>query len=254
MPLSAADPAAWWPVTIPELEAEQVRLGAARPAPWTWPEAGASDPLAAPSAAGGIAIGGCFVCFGRGGGGAGRAGDAGWAAAAVWRDGVTVATATACGSAGAPYDAGHLALREGPLLEAAVRALPILPAVLLVNSTGRDHPRRAGLALHLGARVEIPTVGVTNRLLASSGVPPGEAAGADSPFAIEGEITGFWVRIRPATRALAAHAGWCTDPACALAIVLACTPRARTPEPLRAARRAAREARTRASQSRTFRV
>jgi len=52
-----------------------------------------------------------------------------------------------------------LALREGLLLEQAMRALPIAPEVLVVNATGRDHPRRAGLALHLGAVLGLPTVG-----------------------------------------------------------------------------------------------
>jgi deoxyinosine 3'endonuclease (endonuclease V) len=42
-----------------------------------------------------------------------------------------------------------------------VRALPVVPEVLVVNATGRDHPRRAGLALHLGAVLRLPTVGVT---------------------------------------------------------------------------------------------
>jgi deoxyinosine 3'endonuclease (endonuclease V) len=52
-----------------------------------------------------------------------------------------------------------LALQEGLLLEQAVRALPIAPKVLVVNATGRDHPRRTGLALHLGAVLGLPTVG-----------------------------------------------------------------------------------------------
>jgi len=52
-----------------------------------------------------------------------------------------------------------LALREGLLLEQAMGALPIAPEVLVVNATGRDHPRRAGLALHLGAVLGLPTVG-----------------------------------------------------------------------------------------------
>jgi len=57
-----------------------------------------------------------------------------------------VATAVASGIAGAGYRAGLLALREGPLLEAAVRSLNQVPDILLVNATGRDHPRGAGLA------------------------------------------------------------------------------------------------------------
>ena len=73
------------------------------------------------------------------------------------------------GPAGGPYLPALLALREGPLLEQAVRALPIAPEVLVVNATGRDHPRRAGLALHLGAVLGVPTVGVTTRPLVAEG-------------------------------------------------------------------------------------
>jgi hypothetical protein len=63
------------------------------------------------------------------------------------------------GYAGAPYEPGLLALREGAILEAAVRTLRELPDALLVDATGGDHPRRAGLALQLGAALELPTVG-----------------------------------------------------------------------------------------------
>jgi hypothetical protein len=51
------------------------------------------------------------------------------------------------------------ALREGPLLEQAVGALPMAPEVLVVNATGRDHPRRAGLAFHLGPCLGCPQSG-----------------------------------------------------------------------------------------------
>ena len=50
-----------------------------------------------------------------------------------------------------------------------MRALPVAPEVLLVNATGRDHPRRAGLAFHLGAVLGLPTVGVTTRPLVAQG-------------------------------------------------------------------------------------
>ena len=79
---------------------------------------------------------------------------------------------TISGLAGGPYLPALLALREGPLLEQAVRALPIVPEVLIVNATGRDHPRRAGLALHLGAVLGLPTVGVTTRPLVAQGAWP----------------------------------------------------------------------------------
>ncbi len=135
-----------------------------------------------------------------------------------------------------------LALREGALLEAAVRALPQPPDVLLVDATGRDHPQRAGLALHLGAVLDLPTVGVTHRPLVAEGEWPPDERGARSPLTVDGELVGYWLRTRAGTRPLAAHAAWRTDPETAAEVVFA-TCRARTPEPLRQARRRAREAR-----------
>src|SRR5207245_2744826 len=126
-----------WPASADELAEVQSDLAAALPERWRpWS---------------GVAVGGCFVCFERGRSGPGHAGERGWAGAAVMAGGKVVATATTAGVAGAPYQPGLLALREGSLLEAAVRDLDVVPDVLLVNATGLDHPRGAGLALHLGA-------------------------------------------------------------------------------------------------------
>jgi deoxyribonuclease V len=151
--------------------------------------------------------------------------------------------ATVVGPAGAPYLPGLLALRSGPLLEAAVRALLVRPDVLLVDATGADHPRRAGLAMHLGAVLDTATVGVTHRPLLATGDWPADEAGAMSPLLLDGVLVGFWVRTRARRRPLAVHAGWRTDAHAAARIVLA-TARVRTPEPLRQARRLARTART----------
>jgi deoxyribonuclease V len=196
-----------WPRTREELIEEQLRLGALAQAPWRF------EPAAR--------IGGVFVCFSRGGSGPGHAGDP--------------------GRAGAPYEPGLLALREGALLEAAVRALPESPDVVLVDATGRDHPHRAGLALHLGAVLDLPTVGVTHRPLLAEGDWPPDERGARSPLRLEGALVGYWLRTRAGTRPLAVHAAWRTDPDTALEAVLSVC-RARTPEPLRRARRRAREA------------
>jgi deoxyribonuclease V len=156
----------------------------------------------------------------------------------------TLAEAVVTGSAAAEYRPGLLALREGPLLARAVLRLHPRPDVLLVDATGRDHPRRAGLALHLGAMLDLPTVGVTHRPLAAEGEwPDDQDAGAASPLRLGGEIVGLWLRTRPRVRPLAVHPGWRTDAEVARRVVLAATARARTPEPLRAARRLARTAR-----------
>jgi deoxyribonuclease V len=193
---------------------EQRRLGSAKPKPWTWHE--------------GVRIGGCFVCF--------SADDREFAAAALVGDGEAVAT----GVAAAPYEPGLLALRELEVLEQAVRGLPQTPDILLVNATGRDHPRRAGLALQLGAVLEMPSVGVTHRPLFASGAEPAEARGSRSALVLDGEIVGSWLVTRRGRRPLAVSPGWRTDLDTAVAAVLAATGRARTPEPIRRARQAAR--------------
>jgi deoxyribonuclease V len=224
-----------WPTTAEELIREQERLARATPPLWR--------PV------GDLAVGGCFVCFPRGKTGPGEEGDPGWAGAALLRGDRIVANAASSGEAGAAYVAGLLALREGPLLEAAVRALAGKPDVLLVNATGRDHPRRAGLALHLGAVLDLPTIGISHRLLLADGEWPADEAGATSPFGLEGEQVGHWLRTRRGTRPVAVHAAWRTDAETAVALVSPIAGATRTPEPLRQARRLARTARARPASS-----
>lgn len=223
-----------WPVTEAALVAEQRRIAAAAPAPWTLPPVGP------------VAIAGCWAAFPHGLSGPGAAGDPAWTAAVVLAGRRTRNRVTRRGTATAPYAPGLLALRIGPLLEAVVDALPERPAVLLVDATGRDHPRRAGLALHLGAVVDLPTVGVTHRpLLAEGAWPTGDATA--SPLWLDGEPVGHWVRTRSGARPLAVHAGWRTDPDTAVAVVRRASAGHRTPEPLREARRLARRSRAAAA-------
>lgn len=219
-----------WPTTEAELAAVQRDLGAATPQPW--------QPQQEWSAAG------CFICFGRDKRGAGAAGDPAWAAAAVTRGDALIAVTVVRGAAGAAYVPGLLALREGALLEDAVQRLPQHPDLLIVDATGRDHPRRAGLALHLGARQDLPSIGVTNRPLLAQGEWPPDEDGAMSPLILDGEVVGYWLRPHRGVNPLAIHAGWRTSPDVAAAIALALCRRSRTPEPLRRARQAAREARS----------
>ncbi len=148
------------------------------------------------------------------------------------------------GETAGPYIAGLLALREGPVLEAAVRALAVMPDVLLVDATGRDHPRRAGLALHLGAILELPTVGVTHRPLLAHGAWPDDEQGAHAPLIIDGSIVGAWLRTRRGVRPVAVHPGWRTTLDEALDVVSSAALGPRTPEALRYARRLARIARS----------
>ncbi len=224
-----------WPTSASELIELQGRLAAAAGElePWL-PAGGLHDLLVAA----------VFVTFPTGLHGPGRAGEPAWAAAACTVGGRPVETAVIRGLSGAAYAAGLLALREGALLEAAVRALEQRPDLVVVDATGRDHPRRAGLALHLGAALELPTVGVTNRpLLAAAGSPPGHDRGATASLVLERTVVGYAVRTRAGTNPLYAHAAWRTTPEIARDVLLALTGSRRTPEPLRLARTRARVAR-----------
>lgn len=234
-----------WPSDAGALDVEQRRLASLRPDPWHPP-------------AGGYRVGGCFLAFARGEQGPGHAGDRGWVGAAVLDVATMQVASHSCVPcvAGAPYEAGRLALREGPALAAAVMALGVRPDVLLVDATGRDHPRRGGLALHLGAVLGVPSIGVTHRPLMATGDEPGPEAGSWSPLAIDGEVVGAWLRTRAGARPVAVHAGWRTDPGVAIGVAMAVVALSRTPEPLRWARviartrRAFSEGRTRQSPGR----
>jgi deoxyribonuclease V len=220
-----------WPETPAELSRLQHQLASLQPTLW---HPRAVRPLVA----------GCFVCFARPTAGRGRAGQRGWAAVTLMQaDRHVAATAIVRGEAAAPYQPGLLALREGRLLEAAIRALPGEPEVLMVNATGRDHPRRAGLALHLGAELDLPSVGVSDRPLLAEGAEPAPGRGATSPLLLEEAEVARLVRTRVGARPLIVHPGWRTDLDTAVSVALASTRRARTPEPLRRARREARQAR-----------
>jgi deoxyribonuclease V len=216
-------------------------------------------------------FGGCFVAFARGEAGPGHPGDRAWAAAVTWRadpsdeergrrvDGHlrgaragalprraddVLAQAVAAERVPAAYAPGLLARREGHVLATAVEGLERLPDVLLVDASGIDHPRRAGLAVHLGAVVGVATVGVTQRPLVASGPLPEVQRGARTPVRVDDGCVGYWVCTKTGARPVVAHAAWRTSPETAAQIVLAAsTEAARTPVPLQEARRVAREAR-----------
>jgi deoxyribonuclease V len=213
-----------WPSTADELMRLQSSLGALETDPWR--------PTGRP-----LMVAGCFICFDRRGDT-----ERAWAGACLLLNNRVEVSELATGTVDHPYRPGLLALREGPLLQAAVERLP-RPDVLLVNATGRDHPRGAGLALHLGWTLGLPTVGVTDRPLVAAGDPPEEGRLAASPLELNGSTVGHWLRGRRGARAIAVHAAWRTDPDTALGVVRGALGRARTPEPIRRARKIARLAR-----------
>lgn len=220
-----------WPSDADSLIARQRELATTSPEPQLF------DPTTA-------IIGGCWVCFPRGLVGPGSDHDPAWSAAVIMRGGRMLERQVISGTAGASYLPGLMALRLGALMEEAVRALSERPHVMLLDATALDHPRRAGLALHLGAELDIPTIGVTHRPLIAGGEWPSDQRGATSPLRIDDAVVGCWLRTQPGVRPLAVHPGWRIDLATAVELVTLLTRRRRTPEPLRRARQLARRART----------
>lgn len=192
-----------------------------------------------------VAVGASYVCFVRGAVSPGGEKEPGWAAASRKEPGRRSIVVVSAGVASGPYVPGSLALREGPLRSQALESLSALPDVVLVDATGRDHPRRAGLALHLGALFDLPSVGVTNRALTASGHEPADARGAVAPLRAGGDLVGYLVRCRAGARPVCVSPGWRMSADVAVQVVLDTARKARTPQPLREARRAARAARDR---------
>jgi deoxyribonuclease V len=219
-----------WPSDADSLIDYQLQLANAAPEPATL------DPSMA-------RIGGCWVCFPRGLTGPGTDHDPAWCAAVIMLGGKVVEQWVISSTTEAPYVRGLMALRVGRLMEQGVRALLDRPDLLLLDATAHDHPRRAGLALHLGAVLDVPTIGVTHRPLVAAGDWPGDQRGATSPLRIGDAVVGCWLRTQSGTRPLAVHPGWRIDLDTAVAVIRLLTKRRRTPEPLRRARQLARRAR-----------
>jgi deoxyribonuclease V len=240
----------WWPTSAAALEALQRWLA----------ERAMAEPPWQPPLGRTLEVGGVFVATPRGTVGSGEAGQAAHAmgeagqiahAAAVVldADGRLIRSALLADHLDAPYAPGLLALREGRLLQAVVERLAAPPDVLLVDATGRDHPRRAGLAIHLGAACSLPTIGITDRPLLASGPPPPAIRGAAAELCLDGELVGYRLRTHGAARAVVVHGGWRVDAETARAMVLRLRGPGRTPAPLRAARHLARTSRARMHRS-----
>lgn len=138
-----------------------------------------------------------------------------------------------------PYVPGLLSFREVPAALDALAALKRHPDVLLADGQGQAHPRRFGLACHLGLLSDRPAIGAAKSRLIGRHDPVHEARGAWQPLVDRDEIVGAAVRTRTGVRPLYVSIGHRVSLATAIEIVLACTPRYRLPETTRLAHRLA---------------
>lgn len=141
-----------------------------------------------------------------------------------------------------PYVPGLLAFREGPVVLAALEQLKDRPDVLMFDAQGFAHPRRMGLATHLGILLDVPAVGCAKSRLCGTYVEPNEHKGSWTPL-IDGDdgdkVIGAVVRTRDGVRPVFVSVGHRVDLETAVSLVLECTTRYRLPEPARWAHRIA---------------
>jgi deoxyribonuclease V len=150
-----------------------------------------------------------------------------------------VETITAAVPVSFPYVPGLLSFREIPAILAALERLSCLPDLLLCDGQGLAHPRRFGLACHLGVLLDLPTIGVAKTRLVGSHAPVPQARGAWTPLEHEGEVVGAVVRTREGVKPVYVSPGHRISVESAVARVMDCVTRFRLPETTRAADRAA---------------
>jgi deoxyribonuclease V len=135
-----------------------------------------------------------------------------------------------------PYVPGLLSFREAPAVLAAYADLTVEPDVVLCDGQGYAHPRRFGLACHLGVILERPTIGCAKSRLIGEYEEPERSFGANTPLVDRGEVVGAAVRTRPRHKPLFVSPGHKISITTALQITLACCRNgAFLPEPTRLA-------------------
>ncbi|HJX12815.1 MAG TPA: deoxyribonuclease V [Dehalococcoidales bacterium] len=140
---------------------------------------------------------------------------------------------------GFPYVPGLLTFREAPLLLAACEMLTVAPDLILVDGQGIAHPRRIGLASHLGLCLDVPTIGCAKSRLCGAHGEPGEARGSHADLLDNGEVIGAALRTRAGVKPVYVSIGHRIDLPAAVRWVLACCRGYRLPEPSRLAHQAA---------------
>ena len=140
-----------------------------------------------------------------------------------------------------PYVPGLLSFRELPAVLEALEQLRKPPDLLLCDGQGIAHPRRLGIASHLGLLVDIPSIGVAKTRLCGAHDDPLNQRGAWAPLWAKGEIIGAVLRTRPNVKPLYISPGHRISLDTAIHYVMACCTRYRLPETTRHAHRLASE-------------
>jgi deoxyribonuclease V len=136
-----------------------------------------------------------------------------------------------------PYVPGYLSFREIPPILTAWQQTDTIVDIILCDGQGLAHPRRFGLACHLGVILDLPTIGVAKSLFIGKHDPLGETRGSWVPLVDRGETIGAVVRTRTGVKPLYISIGHKISLPTAIDLVLECTPKYRLPETTRKADR-----------------
>ncbi len=134
-----------------------------------------------------------------------------------------------------PYVPGLLSFRESPILLAALARLRAQPDVILIDGHGLAHPRRFGIACHLGLLLDRPTIGCAKSILVGQSAEPDAQAGAMAPLVHQGETVGMVLRTRDRVKPLYVSIGHRFSLESAVQIVVQCVDGFRIPKPTREA-------------------
>jgi deoxyribonuclease V len=134
-----------------------------------------------------------------------------------------------------PYVPGLLSFRESPVLLAAFARLRTEPDIILIDGHGRAHPRRFGIACHIGILFDKPTVGCAKSRLVGEHQEPGETAGSTAPLMLEGERIGVVLRTRDDVKPIYVTTGHRVSLDSAVGLVKQCLDGFRIPKPTREA-------------------
>lgn len=134
-----------------------------------------------------------------------------------------------------PYISGLLSFREIPAILAAMQQLGEKPDLLMVDGQGIAHPRRMGIAAHLGVLLDMPSIGVAKSRLCGEYEEPAFTKGSASPLFHQGEHIGTVLRSRDNVKPLFISPGHRIDVSTATGLVQQCLTQYRLPEPTRLA-------------------
>jgi deoxyribonuclease V len=138
-----------------------------------------------------------------------------------------------------PYVPGLLAFREGPVVLDALDKINTRPDLLIFDGHGLAHPRRLGIASHMGVLIDMPSIGCAKSRLWGQHDEPGQEPGDYTYLLAEGEVIGAVLRTRPRVKPVFVSIGHRVDLATGIEYVLACCRGYRLPETTRWAHRVA---------------